>query len=64
MVSPSIALNTSFIDCRASGATWALLYGEEEAASGELSLKHLRDPSVGQVKLLLGQVAQHIGANS
>lgn len=48
----------------ASGATWALLYGEEEAASGELSLKHLRDPSVGQVKLLLGQVAQHIGANS
>ena len=48
----------------ASGATWAILYGEEEAASGELSLKHLRDASVGQVKLLIEQVAQHIGANS
>jgi histidyl-tRNA synthetase len=48
----------------ASGATWAILYGEEEAASGELSLKHLRDASVGQVKLPIGQLAQHMSANS
>ena len=44
----------------ASGATWAILYGEEEAASGELSLKHLRDVSVGQVKLRVEQIAQRI----
>ena len=44
----------------ASGATWAILYGEEEAGSGELSLKHLRDVSVGQVKLRVEQIAQRI----
>ena len=48
----------------ASGATWAILYGEEEAASGELSLKHLRDASVGQVKLPVEQIAQRISSNS
>jgi len=48
----------------ASGATWAILYGEEEAASGELSLKHLRDASVGQVKLPVEQIAQRISSKS
>ena len=48
----------------ASGATWAILYGEEEAVSGELSLKHLRDASVGQVKLPVEQIAQRISSNS
>lgn len=48
----------------ASGATWAILYGEEEAVSGELSLKHLRDASVGQVKLPVEQIAQRITSNS
>ena len=48
----------------ASGATWAILYGEEEAASSELSLKHLRDASVGQVKLPVEQIAQRISSNS
>lgn len=48
----------------ASGATWAILYGEEEAASGELSLKHLRDVSLGQVKLRVEQIAQRITSST
>ena len=48
----------------ASGATWAILYGDEEAKSGELSVKHLRDASIGQTKLRVDQIAQHISPNS
>ncbi len=48
----------------ASGATWAILYGEEEAASGDLSLKHLRDANVGQVKLPVEQIARHLRSNA
>jgi histidyl-tRNA synthetase len=48
----------------ASGATWAILYGDEEAKSGELSIKHLRDASIGQTKLRVDQIAQHISPNS
>jgi histidyl-tRNA synthetase len=44
----------------ASGATWAILYGEEEAQSGQISLKHLRDADVGQLEMPVDQIAQHM----
>ena len=35
----------------ASGAAWAVLIGQDEMANNTLTVKHLRDASVGQTQL-------------
>jgi histidyl-tRNA synthetase len=42
----------------ASGARYALIFGEDEMARGEVTLKNLRDPAVAQSSLRLEQTAQ------
>lgn len=51
-------IRTQFERANDSGARYALVFGEEELARGEVSLKSLRDTSVPQRSLALDQAAQ------
>lgn len=51
-------IRTQFERAHDSGALYALVFGEEEVARGEVSLKNLRDASVSQRNLPLDQVNQ------
>ncbi len=51
-------MRTQFERAHESGARYALVFGEEETARGEISLKNLRDASVAQRDLPLDQINQ------
>jgi histidyl-tRNA synthetase len=42
----------------ASGARWALIFGQSEVAQGQVSIKALRDAEVAQTQVDMAQVAQ------
>ena len=44
-----------------SGAHTALVIGEDELASGEITLKPLRDPEAGQKRLTVAEVIDYLG---
>ena len=51
------SMKSQFKRADASGATYALIFGEDEVAQGRVSLKHLRDASVAQVTRGLSAVS-------
>lgn len=52
------SMKAQFKKADASGAAWALIFGESELAAGEVALKSLRDPSVTQRNLPLSGVSE------
>jgi len=52
------SMKAQFKKADASGATWALIFGESELAAGEVALKSLRDPAVTQRNLPLSGVSE------
>jgi histidyl-tRNA synthetase len=50
-------MKSQFKRADASGAAWALIFGPEELARGEVALKALRDPSRPQALLALSDVS-------
>ena len=50
-------MKAQFKRADASGARWALVFGEDELARGEVALKALRDPSTAQRTLPLARAA-------
>ena len=50
-------MKAQFKRADASGARWALVFGEAELARGEVALKALRDPSTAQRTLPLAAAA-------
>jgi len=51
-------MKSQFKKADASGAAYALIFGESELAAGEVALKSLRDPSVTQRNLSLSAVSE------
>jgi len=51
-------MKAQFKKADASGAAWALIFGESELAAGEVALKSLRDPAVTQRNLPLSGVSE------
>ncbi|MGY4829370.1 histidine--tRNA ligase [Sphaerotilaceae bacterium SBD11-9] len=51
------SMKSQFKRADASGAAFALIFGDDEVARGEVSLKSLRDPAVPQKSLSLADVA-------
>jgi histidyl-tRNA synthetase len=51
------SMKSQFKRADASGAAWALIFGPEELARGEVALKALRDPSRPQALLALSDVS-------
>ncbi len=51
-------MKSQFKRADASGAAWALIFGDDELARGDVALKHLRDATVAQRSLPLAGVAQ------
>ena len=51
-------MKSQFKRADASGARYALIFGDDELARGELSLKNLRDPNAPQRSLPLADVAR------
>lgn len=51
-------MKAQFKKADASGAAWALIFGESELAAGEVALKSLRDPAVTQRNLSLSGVSE------
>ncbi|MEO8152751.1 MAG: histidine--tRNA ligase, partial [Rhizobacter sp.] len=51
-------MKSQFKRADASGARYALIFGDDELARGEVSLKSLRDPAVQQRSLLLGNMPE------
>ena len=51
------SMKSQFKRADASGATYALIFGEDEVAQGQVSVKHLRDASVAQVTRGLAMVS-------
>ncbi len=51
-------MKSQFKRADASGARWALVFGDDELGRGEVSLKHLRDAAVAQRSLPLASVAE------
>jgi histidyl-tRNA synthetase len=52
------SMKAQFKKADASGAAWALIFGESELAAGEVALKSLRDPAVTQRNLSLSGVSE------
>jgi histidyl-tRNA synthetase len=54
-------MKSQFKRADASGARWALVFGGDELAAGEVSLKPLRDAMAQQVRRTLGAEASWAG---
>jgi histidyl-tRNA synthetase len=52
------SMKSQFKRADASGAGFALIFGDDEVARGEVALKSLRDPAVPQRSLSLAKVAE------
>ncbi len=53
-------LKNQFKRADASGASWAVVIGEQEAEAGRVALKALRDASVGQLDLNVEQLVEQL----
>ena len=52
------SIKSQFKKADASGATYALIFGAEELAAGQVAVKHLRDGAGQQKQLQLAETEQ------